>query len=965
MKNISFPLRDDWFTSPARQVTSRVVISANMNNVYATDVVTTDSIDEELFPKGSPIELMRAPSGGIFPKVIMNESVFTSTDSPNPYRLSSESDRYKYYISDKEFYQGFNQWSYVVKYSEPVPINKVRAVFETGNTQVSQCTLSVLPVGSTGWSSFSVAVGGDGIAEMNHSDLIGWLSDDPAETKMVEQIRVTASPASGWQRIALVQLAGIAEISVSPSHIASLSVSTSAGESGPLNVMGQALAGTLSLSLNNEGGYFDSVVDYLSINNRVEVLTTVATQGNSQEFTHGVYYVDSWSRAQYNELSASGTDISKFMQQWEPPRFFTAGSKETSVVVELLQRAGIDASGITRGLGKTLSLFYSDGTGTIWERLNEIAQSCHSWFWIDGDGRMRWQPIADSWTNPMDATFREATSGANLSMINSYSMGVNANINLAKVFWTAASDNPERELWEEQETLVLSSAALLADVPTTATTIKIYGNDWDVFSDEGVVSINHEIIRYKKSETRGLLTIKDRGIYGTSKAHHRHGGANTTIPGTILRYNDYSALSPGIEQDVSGTSPLDVYKGRLYWGSVDSLAKLQPRRSGNTSRDMLQVMRTDYTDYALIGAKFHIDSTTSSDGTPVMVGAPYCGIFIKTNNTKGVFFELQPKLMREGSTLVVYRYLNGTTRTNLYTGNPIDVLAGKDYTMEVARVGSNSYVVLINGTRVTPQINVGSIGVGYHGAFIRGFGTLKIDHIYGIDSPKVSGSLGVDQVVSAHDYINGGVRSVTEPNLMFDKANEISFEDFGPVVREGKEYEVTYSAPSSTGGELFISDENDVWVPHFKSSQFDAEFAILNASTTDTVVVGQDPATESDMSLFIHGKPVKNDEDDKNFVEVKDEVAIRQYGEQEIELRPRWVSTKSMAQSLADTIVGNWAKDQDTVELEIVATPFLETGDNIQVDLISGDSHPWRVTSTNYSISSSGPTMGVTATRIA
>jgi hypothetical protein len=198
------------------------------------------------------------------------------------------------------------------------------------------------------------------------------------------------------------------------------------------------------------------------------------------------------------------------------------------------------------------------------------------------------------------------------------------------------------------------------------------------------------------------------------------------------------------------------------------------------------------------------------------------------------------------------------------------------------------------------------------------------------------------------------------------------FEDFAKTVREVKKFDVRYDYPSLAPSLISLAEYNpNYYVSDFETSNFGASFWLYNTSN-GPIQIDEDNYTP----LFVVAFPLKNimggtlqsskyiesAEEDKIINDIYD-VNRGLYGKKEIILSGEYLNNFSQARSLADWVVTNLSKERKTINIESFCNPLFELGDKVGILYsdkdITDQNKTYTVTSINYSVSNSGPTMSL------
>jgi hypothetical protein len=198
------------------------------------------------------------------------------------------------------------------------------------------------------------------------------------------------------------------------------------------------------------------------------------------------------------------------------------------------------------------------------------------------------------------------------------------------------------------------------------------------------------------------------------------------------------------------------------------------------------------------------------------------------------------------------------------------------------------------------------------------------------------------------------------------------FEDFAKTVREVKKFDVRYQYPSLSPSLISLADYNpNYYVSDFETSNFGASFWLYNTSNGPIQI---DEANYTPLSVVAFplknimggslqsSKYVESAQEDKAVNDIYD-INRGLYGKQEIMLSGEYINNFSQAKSLAEWVVTNLSKERKTINIDSFSNPLFELGDKVGIlysdKNITDQNKAYTVTSINYSVSNSGPTMSL------
>jgi hypothetical protein len=157
-------------------------------------------------------------------------------------------------------------------------------------------------------------------------------------------------------------------------------------------------------------------------------------------------------------------------------------------------------------------------------------------------------------------------------------------------------------------------------------------------------------------------------------------------------------------------------------------------------------------------------------------------------------------------------------------------------------------------------------------------------------------------------------------------------DEFGPVVHEIREYDVSFDDDNVpvTHSFLYLSNDSQVVCTDYYADPFGAKFTLVNASRHNAIVNGEDDVTfgkdnSVDQKFFIYGR-VLTQEDELTKV-TQDKASIRKNGVNVVDFDSRFIQSEAAATDIGDWVVKLWAGGVDEIEADIFGNPFIQLGD--------------------------------------
>ena len=976
MQSTSTLLLDTLEKEVSLEVYARVVAEWELNSYYEVSVTGSDSTSEELFPMDS-VALPRRPVRRGLPKLIVNQGRLTLDNTQPKYRIPGEDSNYKYYHSEATT-NSFNAFSPAVElevlYDTPAPCNKFVAGFETSFSSPTTTEILVTYNG-TDWVTTGVHnIDSDGVVNL-------WLQFDDSWGEMSTLYEDNYVEVRGWKAIVSEMDrpdVGVSIIQLSPrlamdltNRVIDTSTSKQREQYDISNPIGTAAAATAEISFANEDRFFDQENPASPINNlidrnvRFDVSDVVVRpDGNAEAVAQGSFFADDWSVDSEGQAGVSATDRSKFLQESIVENSFYWNKTAEHIVRDILDRFGhpsYDIRYAASDANRRIPYVFFKDEETVWDALQSLALAEQASFYFDEQDVFVWESRDYVWQNSTaDWTLRNEADGTLLPNLISWSPSFELAANKVNIKYTPLAPATSggqvinNVVWEQSDTLVLNASALTQDMTSSSTTLRIVPEDYEFWPQEGIMNLDGEYMRYEKGETDGQFDITERGLFGsTPKAHNRNPENNNWFFRTTRRVNSTTM------QNINSNSSYGRHLLRNSYVELSTPGK--PRHHLDTAH---YFVGTTADSYAYYGAEAVFPVSKDQLGAPIYDGDGTAGLFLHNNGSgDGYYFELMTTQFAVGSATRraearVWRR-NGAGRVFLGTeteaskslypsnGRQFDILPGERYRIEVLyrRISDqNHFNFFINGQSVMSFIDTAS-GTkrtsGLWGVYCRDKTHIRFDSAWAVATP-----LGDNDVLtlysSLRDRVTGGFNSGLLES-MWSKMNraqaDVVFEDFGPIVHGGAEYDVDYEIAPNVATDLFVSNDEESFIVFHDRDPFSSKFAIVNKAREDAVIVGSDPSRDNqNMSLFVYGRPIV--EQDERSISRQDTLSLRRRGLEELEISSTWVQTKQRAERIADWIIDRWGKSNDIVEVEMILAPHLQVGDLIEVNAPSENLYP-------------------------
>jgi hypothetical protein len=286
-------------------------------------------------------------------------------------------------------------------------------------------------------------------------------------------------------------------------------------------------------------------------------------------------------------------------------------------------------------------------------------------------------------------------------------------------------------------------------------------------------------------------------------------------------------------------------------------------------------------------------------------------------------------------------------------GADVLVFPGVDYKIEVILDKSTfisdgedraslTITVLVNGRRILSYTDLESdentvYTEGSWGVYARANTEARFEYVYAVDRLGDATRLFNSQL-AIRDRVRGGFVDNTLESFLtrFNSLrNEFVFEDFGSWVREVKEFDVKHDIFPAVSTNLFISNDNDTYLVYYQRDQFSSKFAVGNRTRDFVFLSGDDPRSDTRMTVASYGVPIEEKEQNEN--EKRDELSILRRGELDVLVDSRFIQSKTQSDRIAEWIVKRWGTPVEFVTLEAALDPRIQLGDVVSIDVPEND----------------------------
>lgn len=641
---------------------------------------------------------------------------------------------------------------------------------------------------------------------------------------------------------------------------------------------------------------------------------------------------------------------------------------------------------------------YFDSDLNVWQVLQQIATAEQAVFYFDETETFVWESRDYSWQQSEPSIiFSGRAIGNKLPNLVNYSFSHQTVANVARVYYTPTDllkygdELNTNFLWELDEDTVLIASPLLNDLDDDSGFVVIDQENYELLPDEGIVNVDAEFIRFSKTapedfdgeDAGDVLYITERAVFNSKRTDH--------FVEENKDYWKFETYWPGpSEEDFSGEedfvylNPTFESEGIGGFSYVDR-SKLIVKSTRPNKRSYAQYVSADEDQsFDVYGTQIRFPMAETANFEPTYDGDGVAGVVFNAKSDElypyqGYYVELvsseyavsSDENKREVRILKISEQLKDPVLLAGYFDADLDldldevqevfgaellVFPGRDYKLEVL-LDKNTFIadgeddqernsltitVLVDGRRILSYTDFESddnpvYTEGSWGVYARSNTEVEFEYVYAVDRLGDSTRL-LNSQLAIRDRIRGGFIDNTLENFLtrFNSLrNEFVFEDFGSWVREVKEFDVKHEMFPAISTNLFISNDNDTYLVYYQRDQFSSKFAVGNRTRDFVFLSGDDPRSDTRMTVAAYGVPIEEKEQNEN--EKRDELSILRRGELDVIVDSRFIQTKSQSDRIADWIVRRWGAPVEFVNVEASLDPRLQLGDAVSINVPEND----------------------------
>lgn len=1002
----------------------RLTAEWNLNRYYDTVVSNPgqEENDVDMFPIESIVEPIR-PSKGINKARINYSTVADSYNNPNlpRYYVASLEDPYKYWVSPRASdVNGYITGAAPeVIYTSLVRTNKITVGIENSWATPNQWSIQTTVDGGNSWQVASSApvIYDDGRAHLYWNGS-GWSSSAPTAptngtvingvrivvNRLGGGIGIDGTPTLARTRYGMAQTTGagsllsVIEIGARwemdlTDDLVEIGDTFDAGEANQVTPIGTITSNVADLVLWNGDNEFSSrMAGLLEPNVKVNLEYIYHINGQTYPVQQFSMFTENWNEKEDSTISVQLSDASKYLKEIYPVAAKYEKVTTAQAVYRLLDSVGFTDYNIVNWNSKNdfrIPVFWVDGSESIWEVFDQLAQATQTLIYFDGYGRLNVKSRENAYdrNRGIDWTLRGETFGNELADIETLDKTGQFDSNVIKVSYKKATWAEEinghvqnTTVWSPEDSVVLRSTPLLSSLDENSGNFAINPAQAVHWPYEGHIQVEGEFIEYSGkwfnyreggawksvyvhnqqeydyynelggvnqrqwNHFSGWIKIKERGVWNTDVQNH----VPEAKGWSVKRFNHKTGNSWG-------------NRACWQWFKGSSIVRMASNGELTNLSQWAIATRGIPSDapYKRFGTRFRFNGAALHHRAGI--------VFNQQANGDGYYVEFRPtntierKDRNTEDEITIYSiHGNNFKKMKLNWKAPDLIVADQWHDVEITFSPNGHWItVWLDGKKVAVDsilpTNYRHAPSGRFGMFIRGQTNVDFEYFYALsdDTPELPDDVSfLDRVRGAfvgdiwmRDRMyrtttksrwvkRKGKKKKVKRNYKYTYTNFM--DEFGPYVHEVREFDVKFDPAPVKSANLYFSNDWQVVCPVFRSDSHGAYFILANASRTNAVVQGDDDATFAiagqsvPQQLIVFGRNLVVAEDEQ--VEVRNEAQIRARGEIIAEIDSDWIQSEGAAQSIADWIAAHWAGGSDQLELTVFGNPLFEIGDLVGIE---------------------------------
>jgi hypothetical protein len=445
---------------------------------------------------------------------------------------------YKYWVTPKD--TGVNiTVNYLTNLTQYALTNKIVLKFESTHSLPGSYTIKITKSNNTEETiANALSTPLNGLIELYYNGT-SWSTSAPSEPQSfsdpisIKSITVT-TPSAGTNRII-----GVTEISARwikdiSSDVVSFDINKeSSSSSEELLPVGKITANSINLNLVK---YNQSTIQYVSYNRNIALNSSLTymtknakiipffkiyhqdgliSEGSSKydKINQGYFYINEWNISSYGEVSLSALDSAKYLMEVVCPDILCEAYPVTAIIRRLLDSVGYTNYKFNLSSGSDSSVplinyFWTDGSKTVWEYLQELCRDIQMNAIIDENDILQFYSRNYMYSRTTkDWNFYQEVEGSALPNIIEFSKKEMPSANQVKVRWSTPTTSEYLQssdpLWQSPESFIVAGGLTESLNISGNTNIaidlsgpSIYNKLISGFNFNGYFLIDSEIIEY-------------------------------------------------------------------------------------------------------------------------------------------------------------------------------------------------------------------------------------------------------------------------------------------------------------------------------------------------------------------------------------------------------------------------------------------------------------------------------------
>ena len=424
--------------------------------------------------------------------------------------------------------------------------NKIIVRFEKYHVLPSNCTITITKSDGTTSSTTINSIPSDGEVILHyHGGTPSWQTSisEPntyADPIAIKSIRVQATNPGNGRVIGLIEVSARWVKDITSDTVGFEIQKESSASSEDILPIGKVTANNLNLSIlkydedtrkiveYDRSSALDSSLIYMVKNAELrpyfKVYHSGATtvSGEYDKIYQGIYFVDSWNISDYGDTNVMALDGAKYLMETVAPERVFESYSVVSILRAMMDSIGFSSYNFNYSVSDnkvddssipTFSYWWTDGTQTVWDIIQELCRDIQMNAIFDNDGVLQFYSRNYIYNNSrsIDWEFYYEEESGKLPNIVNFNVKEIAAANQVKVIWTVPTTSDfvggSSFLWSAPTTLLsagsLITAGVTASSPWVGDAIELEISQMDsysvinsAFAFNGYFLVDSEIIEY-------------------------------------------------------------------------------------------------------------------------------------------------------------------------------------------------------------------------------------------------------------------------------------------------------------------------------------------------------------------------------------------------------------------------------------------------------------------------------------